>query len=52
MHERMAGMAQRTRWVAGVGMALAVALAAVWLIAGRSEVGACGDRRLLRRGVV
>ncbi len=33
MHERMAGMAQRTRWVAGVGMALAVALAAVWLIA-------------------
>ncbi len=33
MHERVAGMAQRTRWVVGVGMALAVVLAAVWLIA-------------------
>ena len=32
MHERMVGMARRTRWVAGVGMALVAVLAAVWLV--------------------
>ena len=32
MHERMVGMARRTRWVAWVGLALVAVLAAVWLV--------------------